>query len=401
MPTRATATLPPHPRPEPRPRTGGTLPAAAFTVLFLVLAQLLFPSLIPTHLVYHHRLNYEYFRDNHSTLGVAIQEIGQEIGSQELTDYYIILGDSVAYSARSAPTESIGAYLEEIAAANPPPGERAGGRPLRVFNLAQPSMQIGDIYTAILMLQEEGISTDHLLINLLYGGFVAREPFPPVVFWVEPELRRLDREAHDRVAGHLNQARLDPLLKPLPTLDGRFNRYAIQNLYPLVEPLAYRDFTRSAIFEAATGTHPKAETFDPRPWTEKPHLATVLQEWEYQQGFRPEPFVLASTNHQIFFLERIIEATGGGPGVVFYLSPVNQVLMESNVTQPGYRENIQLVGEWFADRPVTYLDLERAVPEHLFADHLHLTPEGNRFLAGLLWEAMTDPVARQASGGSP
>jgi len=366
--------------------------ALVYALLSFAVIQFGLPALVPPGLIYDHRLSYEYFRDNHADLDLALRAIKSHIRREGLEDYVILLGDSVTYSARTSPDQSIGAHLEAVAAEH--------GRPTHVFTLAEPSMQIGDTYAVILKLRAYGISTRHVISNLLYGGFVARTPFPPAVFWLENDLRHLDREVYDRVRSHLEAARLDPLAKPPKTLEARFDRYVSQNVYPVIAPLAYRDFIRSAAIRLVTGQDPKAEKIDPRPWTEKTHLKATLQLQEYQMAFSDRPFILDETNLQVYFLERIIAAsaiTTPGDEIVFFMSPVNQTLMAVNVAKPGYRENLGRVDAWFGTKPVTYLNLESAIPDRYFADHLHLTPEGNQVLAEILWHALE---TRDHTGGA-
>lgn len=457
---RARPTPPARPRVRSAARPAGLLrllEVSLFTLSFLVVGCLLFPAAVPTDWVYGERLSYEYFRDNHADLDVAIREIADEVKREELTDYVFLLGDSVTYSARSAEDVSLGVELEKVAnedlARRAPASEGAtpegrqaaiGRRPVRVFCLAEPSMQIGDVYVVVLKLQAAGLDTSHIVCNLLYGGFVARTPFPPVVFWLEKDLARLDPASYARVRDHLAQARLDPLLRPAANPAATLDRWAVRTLYPLVPPLAYRDFVWSAAVRLATGQDPKLETFDPRPWTEKPHLVATLARPEYQNAFSDAPFVLDETNPEVYFLGKIREVTQGGQAggqarrgqVLFFLSPVNQVLMKDNVSKPGYQENVRRVGEWFAQQgaqvgavpgaaagdgsvapagagastgappaaagggppaaaggSLIYLDLEAAVPDGLFADHLHLTGEGHRYLAEILWRAMAPGFA--------
>ncbi len=374
--------------------------ALVYTLLSLAAIQFGLPALVPPRLIYDHRLGYEYFRDNHADLDLALRAIKSDIQREGLEDYVILLGDSVTYSARTSPDQSVGAHLEAVAAEH--------GRPTHVFTLAEPSMQIGDTYAVILKLREHGISTRHVVSNLLYGGFAARTPFPPAVFWLERDLRRLDPATYDRFLGHLETARLDPLAKPPKTLEARFDRYVSQNVYPAIAPLAYRDFIRSAVVRLVTGQDPKAEKIDPRPWTEKTHLKATLELPEYQRDFSDRPFVLDETNPEVYFLERIIGATATtapGDQILFFMSPVNQTLMAANVAKPGYQENLRRVDAWFGAKPVTYLNLGPAIPDRYFADHLHLTPEGNRVLAEILWHALearddesATPMGAEAGG---
>ncbi len=343
-----------------------------WVLIYLLVIQFGLGYVIPTSWTYDQRIRYEVFKEDTTVLDVVLDQIKARIDREDLTDYVIILGDSVGYSGPGGPDQSIGYYMSQIS--------REQGRPLTVFNLALPAMQTGDLYTVLLKLRAKGIATPRLVINLLHAGFVVRAPYPPVVFWLDNDLKQMDPDSWSRFRQHLidaGRAKEDPLLTAL------FQRY----IAPHVSLLRYRPVIKGELMSLFSAR----EVYDTRAWTEKPGLAELLQGYEYQIGFNPAPVDLTEQNPQIYFLQKIMDLTRNDQ-VLYYLTPTNQELMKPNVTNPGYRENVTRISEWMTAQGVDYLDLESALDPSLFADHVHLTPEGYRVLAGRLLEQLNQPA---------
>lgn len=336
-----------------------------YVLIYLLLIQFGLGYLIPAQWLYHYRIPYEVFKEDARTFDQALDVIERQIKAEQLTDYVIILGDSVGYSGPGGPTQSIGYYMEEIS--------QGAGAPLRVFNLSEPAMQVGDLYVALLKLKERGIATNRVVINLLYGGFTIRDPHPSIVFWLADDLRRLDPVSAQRFTKHLADNERGPKPTTIPNL---FDQY----ITPHVSLLAYRPVLQ-AQWRAMRASG--QEVYDVRPWSEKPELPGILADPMYQNAFKPYPFVMSEQNPQIYFLDRIIDLLEGSQ-VIVYLTPTNQVLMQANVSQPGYQENLARLDDWFRGKPVTWRNWEHALEDRLFADHVHLTPEGYKVLAGML-----------------
>jgi lysophospholipase L1-like esterase len=103
---------------------------------------------------------------------------------------------------------------------------------------------------------------------------------------------------------------------------------------------------------------------------------------------------MTDANPQIYFLERIFAKTQGSQ-VLVYLSPVNQQLMDNYVQNQGYQDNVHRIDQWMATQPVTYVNLEKAMDQRYFADHLHMTPEGYQQLASMLLKKLEVPATSQ------
>jgi len=344
--------------------------ALIYTLIYLLVIQLVLGMVLPTGLVYHYRLDFNVVKNSPANdYDVVLEQVAREIRRERLSDYLVVLGDSVGYSGPGGPEQSIGYYLEQIG--------RDQGRPIRVFNLSMPAMQAGDIYTAFLKLGQHGISTKHVAVNIIYGGFVARKPDPPAATWLQNDLRRLDPEAY---AYALPSLKANGRIKPETYADW-FSRV----VSPRVALLRYRDFLWAALARHIPGLG-SDEVADTRPWFEKPTLPQLLQAREYQRLFDDTPFVMDETNPQVYFIDRLIErARADGSHLTFFLTPANAELMQANVNKPGYAANLRRLDQFFATRPVRFINLEGRISTRLFADHLHLTPEGYRQMADLLW----------------
>jgi hypothetical protein len=349
-----------------------------YVIVYLVIIQLVLPFLIPLNWVYNYRMDYEIVKNRIEDLDGVLEQISRKIKKQGEKNYLVILGDSVAYSGPGQPEQSISYYLSEIATRE--------GKKLPVYNLALPAMQTGDIYTVLLKLEEYGIRTDNLIINLVYSGFVERNPDPPSVFWLERELKRLDPVAYSQVADNL-AANKGPKKGLKQTFVG-WEKGLSSFLYRRLSLLRYKDYLFSALVSIFQQNRPE-DPYAGKPWFEKEFLWDLLKQPEYQKGFSDRELVMEENNPQIYFLNRIISRQEDKTTLIF-LAPVNSALMQDNVNKPGYRKNLQLIDHFFADKPVAYLNLHDAVSQELFSDHVHLIPEGYSYLSDLLWEKIEE-----------
>lgn len=343
----------------------------AFTVGFQFLA-----ANIPVSLIYNYRMDYEVIKDNLACVGTTLDALEREIRQKGLKEYTILLGDSVMYSGPCSPFQSISAYMNQISAKE--------GLPL-AYNLSIPAGQLGDVYTLLLMLDERDISTDHVVININYAGFIRRDPDPPIVYWLERDLERLDPPAYKSIEGDLARSRENK------TRPGTLETFLEYNVYSKIPVLRIRDFIR-IFLERRVGARPW-EMGDARPWTQKPYLRSLMKGYMYQRAFDPTPMVLDSSNPNVAFLERIAEHQRGKKLIVF-MTPVNKDLMNEETARPGFIENmnrINLLLQNMADKyGFTYVDFTDAMNSEEFSDHVHLTAEGYRHLAEKVWAVIQD-----------
>ena len=358
---------------EARLRYGLKGPSAGlYVVALLALCQFAISAVVPVSLVYNYRMDYIVVKDNLANVGATLDLLARDIKEKGLTDYLLLLGDSVAYSGPGGPSQSLSRFMNDVASSEALPP---------VYNLAIPAAQMGDFYTMLLMLDERGISTDHVALNLIYAGFVARDPDPPIVYWLERELQRLDPAAYLEVAGDLARSQEN---KDRPT---RFESFLEYEVYSRIPVLKYRDFAR-AVIERRLGAQ-NQETGDPRAWFEKPYLKDALTGPVYERLFDPTPLRLDSSNLNVTFLSRIMDHQND-KDLLLYMSPLNKTLMSEETSAPGFIRSMASLNEFLDDmaceRGFTYVDLSDAVPHELFSDHMHLIPEGYNLLSTVLWQ---------------
>lgn len=342
----------------------------AYFAVALLIFQIAMDSLIPLSLVYDYRVNYNVLKDNVSDMDPVLDLISRTIKQKGITDYCILLGDSIAYSGPGGSDESISYYLNQIS-------QKHGGS--MVFNLAFPAAQLGDVYTMLYKLHEKGIATDNVIINITYGSFAKRDPNPPIVYWLTKELERLDVDTYEDIL---------PILKAStenPDTRRNFDVFLDRWVYQHIPILKYRNFIRNWIF-STVGVPPEVEG-DKRPWYQKPYLKELLERPEYGREFSDEPFEMSAKNPNVYFIHKILEQDSKRR-MFFFLSPVNSELMAEKTSKPGFHENLTRIDELFASvaEKVHYCDLINAIDSDEFCDHLHLTPRGYETLAEILWE---------------
>lgn len=341
-----------------------------FVLLFCVVLQATIGLMIPTRWFYNYRVDYESVKGNMAAgLHLAIDRIAAEIEANPNQEYVVLLGDSVTYSGPGGPEQSIGYYLEQWGGAQ--------GRPLKVYNLAEPGMMAGDIYTVLLMLQERQVPLKRVALNLIYAGFPARGPGQPYFGWLGEELHRLDRTAWERAGGSESQR---------PDWTKRFRQ-------TILGPLAlwqYRDVLRAHLL-APFGLGASTEVIDVRPWTEKPTLKELMRQPLYQSVVDPRPLDLTEANPNVYLWNRMIERLEGSD-VLVYFSPVNQGLMGEWTKEPGYQANVKQIDALFTSKPIRYVNWESGLlDDALFTDHLHMVPEGYQRLAAAIGQALLAP----------
>ncbi len=346
-----------------------------YVLVFLLAIQLALPYWVQSHLNIQDRMDYNLVKENISIIDDILAQVSQQIKQENLEDYIIILGDSVAFSGPGNSRQSIGHYMQELAQAASP------SQPQRIFNLSLPAMQMGDIYTMLLKLDKYNISSQNLILDVAYQGFVPRNPDPSIVFWLEDDLQTLDRPSYEHVRANLdaNQTHQES------RLEADVNRL----LWDRIALLRYRGFIKIYALQAVSyliGAGPLDDSIgDTRAWYEKPGLSDLLKRAEYERDFSAQPFDLNPNNPQIYFLEKIITHQEGKHTLVF-MAGANQELMHDKVTAPGYAGNLQKIDQYFESRPVQYINLYGQIDSRLYSDQIHLVAEGNRELAEILWD---------------
>jgi lysophospholipase L1-like esterase len=101
----------------------------------------------------------------------------------------------------------------------------------------------------------------------------------------------------------------------------------------------------------------------------------------------PKPLEMTMANPSVYLWDKILTNLKDAD-VLVYTNPVNQALLSPWVNDPGYQANVQRIDTFFKGEPAKYVNWEKAMPDSLFADHVHLTPEGYKKLAAMIGEQL-------------
>lgn len=340
-----------------------------YLLIYLIIIQFALYYIVPLNMVFGYRMDYDLVKDNIHNIDTVLEQISKEIKQKDLEDYIIILGDSVSFSGPGDSEQSIGYYLQK--------NLQEEFKERRVFNLSMPAMQAGDIYTMLLKLDKHGISSENLIFNITYAGFVSRNPDPPSVFWLKDDLKDLDPESFFFVKDNLDA---NDYSKGSKNYISYLRNFLKNSVLPQVSLFQYKDFIKNAL----TKGNESDALGDARVWSEKEGLRELLKQQEYQKGFSPVPFDMTKSNPQVYFLNKILEHQYGKNTLVF-LAGTNEILMTEEVNKKGYQENLQRINDYFKDKPVEYINFQGKIDENYFSDHVHLTAEGHRWLAEILY----------------
>lgn len=342
-----------------------------YLVIYLILLQLLLPRMVPLDLVYHNRIDYNIAKNNLKDIDTVLDRIKLYINKHDLEEYTVILGDSVLYGSPGDSDQAVNAFIQEKT------GET-------VFNLAFPAMQLGDIYTMLLKLDKRGISTERLIFNVRYPSFTARNPDPPAVFWLKDDLRRLDSEVFAHV---LPQLQINGYAPP----GGKYQRlrFELKDHLNLFEPFAYKDYFKEGLLnlgrKAAGREIPSDALGDYRPWAEKEGFEEFVQSDTMKANYTDKPMDLTDKSYDVYFMNKIMEHQKNTK-TMLVMTGSNYTLLKAYMDKPGYKSNAQALDRYLGSLPVQYVNLEGKIPDQLFTDHTHLTPEGYKAMADLLWQ---------------
>ncbi|MFZ5351354.1 MAG: hypothetical protein ACOZCL_01380 [Bacillota bacterium] len=354
---------------------------AIFMIIYLALLNYIIPFAIPDRIVYNYRINFDIVKNDISNIDAALEHVKRTIEKEKIKSYVIILGDSVAYGSPGPAHGSIGYYLNKLSYED--------DKDICFFNLAIPAMQTGDVYTMLLKLWDYDISTDNLIINIWYSNFVKRTYGHPVATWLSEELRKMDYEAYERVENNLICERISLNQQKHGKAVYKDRAFAVEIKNKVQEHfnmLKYKDYLRGGahqIYEALRGRIPEMQAV--QPWYEKAWLVSYMKREEIQWYMNDEPFRMDTHNEDIFFWERILKLQENKNTLVF-LAAINEKLLPRETSRQGYKENLKRITDYFSCKDIDFIDFNGKTDYGLFSDHVHLTPKGYRYIAGVLWE---------------
>lgn len=337
-----------------------------FIFLFLLIFQIGFAKIFKTDDIYDYRVDYDVFKDYTDSIEAVFEVIADDIESNKIDKYIVILGDSVGYSSPGSQYESIGYYMNKLL------NEDSSFD--KVYNLAIPSMQMGDIYVMLKLMDKYSISSDNLIINTIYPGFINSVPYSTPVFWMKDYLCELDRETYDKVYTEFYPQKESNRDYYVNTIKHYLNtRLSI---------LRYRDYFKGNLNNAFVHDTEKIV----QAWNEKPFLFNLMKQDDYKYIYTDLPFTFNNDVPQIFFIEKILQMQRG-KNTLFFLAAMNDELLGDNVKKEGYISNMEMIDNYFNQKKeIKYVNYNGKIDYKLFSDHIHLIPKGYEMLAEDLYE---------------
>ena len=342
-----------------------------YFIVYMILVQMFLPVMVDSSIIYDYRIEYDLIKNRHENIGIALEQISRIIREEELDDYIVLVGDSVMYSSPGTQNQSIGFYMERIL--------QEDDKNIGIFNLSIPSNQVGDIYAILLLMDEYNISRNHVVIDILYQGFVGRNPYPAPIFWFADVLREKEFEAYNHC--------LDlEVMNDKISLDDekRMVDELKESIYNKMSLMKYKDIMKASFLKKINGIN-SSMSIDGKSWEEKEFLVGMLEEPTMYRIFSTKEFDMTENNYQIYFLEKIMKLQEG-KNTLFYMHPANRTLLDKVMETPGYDGNLDLVREYFDSREAEYCDMTGFIESGLYSDHLHLIPEGYEHMAEVLIE---------------
>jgi hypothetical protein len=346
-----------------------------YFLVYMMLFQVFLPYMVDSSVIYDYRIEYDLIKNNHENIRMALEQVSRLIKEEELDDYIVLVGDSVMYSSPGSQNQSIGYYMEKIL--------QEDGNNLGVFNLSVPSNQIGDIYAILLLMDEYNISRENIVIDILYQGFVGRNPYPAPIFWFNDVLREKDIEAYEHC---FNLEVMNGKISP--DSEESLGDELKDSIFDKISVLKYKDIIKASFVKKLDGIN-KSMSNEGESWHEKEFLVGMLGEPTMYRIFSTKEFDMTEKNYQAYFLGKIIDLQEG-KNTLFFLHPANMVLLDKVKETPGYDANLKRVEEYFLGEQVQYRDLTGFMENDLYSDHLHLVPEGYSQLAEELVKITSD-----------
>lgn len=330
-----------------------------FVFVFILSTQLIFSYFFPDRYVYDQRVNYEVFKDNIYSYEATLRSLKEIISQQKLDEYYIFIGDSVGYGTPCPPDKTIASYMNTLS--------KSQNKPIKVFNLALPSTMFGDFYVMLLLFDKYGISTDHLILNFSYWEINNRNP----AYWFKEYLKAYDRENYDKMVER------GAIKDESVWVNARagINRFLNNN----INIIGYSGFTSNKI-KMLTNKYLKEPQAALSVWSSKPYVVETIKKPENKWYYSDNPFDFTENSIQLFFLNKIFERQKN-KDTIYILNAMNNQLLPEDTSKQGYQDNIKAIEKYFGDRKQNFVNYNGKVDYKLFSDHVHLLPEGYKFIA--------------------
>ena len=340
-----------------------------FAIAFLVLAEIALPHMVIFYYEYRsayfvpsQRLPHNFkliYKDFPSTLDYIQRNSGDY-------DYNVfVIGDSVMYGAGVNPGQTVAAYLQDEL------DNLLPGRAVKVWNLAIPGSEPGDMY--FVLRRVEHLQPDAVVVNfnmLFFGPASVKDPVAFNWLYLDDGLPRDALDTLESVYGRGLDERVGDFLA------SRWKLYS------------YRDLFNAILFDK----HPRDRFVEDvnrhmRGWGLNEQVPLPPDE-QRQQKLNQLAFMYQSkpiderNNAAYGFTRAALQRleTLDVPAITV-MTAQNEEFLGTMVNNPVFGANVEKVCGLIREHEVAFIDFYGRVPADLFADHVHLNPEGNAMMA--------------------
>lgn len=340
-----------------------------FAIAFLLLAELVLPPVVDYY--YQYRSSYFMpaqrlpnnfkliYKDFPSTLDYIQRHSG------DYDHNIIVIGDSVMYGAGVGAGQTVAAYLQEEM------DKLLPDRSVRVWNLAIPGSEPGDMYFVLRRvdhLQPDAVVVD---FNMLFFGPASVED--PVAFnWLylddglPPDaLQTLEavypREFEQRVGDFLV---------------ARWNLYRYRDLF---NAILFNKHPRDKFVEDTNRRMRELGLNEPVPLPPEQQKKQKLDQLAFM--YRSQAIDEESNAAYGFARATLQRLEMLDMPALTVMTAQNEEFLGDMVDNPVFRANVEKVCGLIESHDVAFINFYGRVPGALFADHVHLNPEGNAMMA--------------------
>jgi len=350
-----------------------------FLLALIFLTEIVLPPLMKEY--YARRAEQYLFTDRlprnfeqiHRDLPSAITYIRQ---NEERYDINVLfLGDSVAYGAGVGEGESIPAYLEQELSARFP------GKEVRVWNLAIPGSEPGDLYCLLHRL--EGIEPDAVVADfnmIFYGKASVEDPLAFHWLYLDPGFPPEAAKTVDSIYPRSGKERIGEFFA---------RHWGLYGKREVVNAILFGGHPRQRLEDVARSVWARLRGSDSAaPQQSATKIDSQEQREKVAFMYSPAPVDPATNEAYLFTKEILTELDRSGRHSLVFMTDQNVEILGDLITCAPYQHNVRVVDSLLRKSAVPYISFYGELPSWMFADHVHLNSAGNKHVAGVLAEEL-------------
>ncbi len=367
----------------------------AVTLVLLLQAEFAIPFFLAEyyrgqgeHYVFAGRLP-RSFEQIHRDFPLALDYIRRNRSRYDINVFF--LGDSVAYGAETGEGESIPARLERELQGRFP------GKKVRVWNLAVPGSEPGDLYCVLRRV--EGLNPDLIVADfnmIFYGKASVEDPIAFDWLYLDEGLPGDAARAVDRIYRRSGKERVAEFFA---------RHWKLYGKREVLNAVLFGGHPRKKLDELVRGyligispAAPGSEKTGAGAGAGKQYGDAEARRQQRESVafmYNPAP-VDPATNRAYLFTKEILSCLKGGRArSLVFMTDQNPEILGGLITNRGFRHNVRVVDGLLRKSGVPYISFYGKIPSRMFADHVHLTPGGNSFVA----RRLADGIVPLLGGG--